>query len=97
MAHTAPFGPDARIDTSTIWLGALGTGLPFFGALELASHAVVSWWVLRWLLVGAAALVTLVVTQYTRPEPLTPVELVSHTLPVTGISLPWLTVRLAIL
>jgi MFS family permease len=85
VQDTPPFAPDAKIDPNAIWLAALATGLPFFASSELTTHAVVSWWVLPWLITGVAALVALVVTQYIGADPLTPVKLVSHTLPVTGI------------
>ncbi|HET9690525.1 MAG TPA: MFS transporter [Acidimicrobiales bacterium] len=85
LPNDPPFAPDAEIDTTAIWLAALATALPFYASSELAAHPVVSWEVLPALLVGVAALITLIVSQYRRENPLTPVRLVAHTLPVTGI------------
>ncbi len=80
-----PLDAEGPLDTTAIGLAALATGLPFFAASELTSRSLVSWWVLPGLLAGLAALVTLIVVEYRREDALTPVKLLAHTFPVTGV------------
>lgn len=80
-----PLDPDGPLDRSAILLAAGATALPFFAASELAGHPVVSWWVLPALVGGLLALATLLVVERVRRDALTPVGLLAHTLPITGV------------
>ncbi|MCU4183086.1 MFS transporter [Acidiferrimicrobium sp. IK] len=77
--------PDGPLDTGAVGLAALATALPFFGSSELTSHPLLSWWTLPPLAVGLLVLVGLIVVEYRRSDALTPVRLLAHTFPVTGI------------
>ena len=85
VAHTDPLQPDAPLDLTGIGLALAATSLPFIGASMLASEPLLSWYVLPFLLVGLGALVVLIAVEYLREGAVTPVRLLSHTFPVTGI------------
>lgn len=80
--------PDRRMgfDWSGIPLAAAGTLLPFIGVSWLSRGGVTSPGFLVPLILGLAALGTLVVRQYRKPDALMPVTLIAHTLPVSGIT-----------
>ncbi|MCU1378260.1 MAG: hypothetical protein JWN29_1243 [Acidimicrobiales bacterium] len=81
----APLDPEGRIDRSAIVLAAGATFLPFVGTAFLTSTQFLTWIVVAPLVVGLVFLVLLIVTQYRHREPLTPVRLISHTVPLTGL------------
>lgn len=76
---SAPWDPFA------IALAVLGCGAAFFGAGLLQASKAAGPASLVPLLVGAAAIVVLVVDQYRRQHPLMPVKAAATTVPVTGI------------
>jgi MFS family permease len=80
-----PLDPDGPLDLRAIGLAAAGTFLPFFATSELAGHPVDSWWVLPALAVGLVALASLLVREYRHDHPLTPLKLLAHTFPITGV------------
>ncbi|HVV24034.1 MAG TPA: MFS transporter [Pseudonocardiaceae bacterium] len=73
-------------DWSAIPVAAAATVLPFVGVSWLSRDSFGSTGFLMPLVTGLAALVLLVVRQYRKAEPLMPVRLLAHTLPVTGVS-----------
>lgn len=80
-----PLRPDASPDFSGLTLAVAATFLPFIGASFLTSEPVISWFFLPFAVVGVMALGTLLVVEYKRRDPVTPVKLLSHSFPVTGI------------
>lgn len=76
--------PGKRPDGTALLLALVGTYLTFYGIFALATHPWSSAIVLAPLLIGLLALVTLIVIEYRKPEPLMPVKLISSTLPVAG-------------
>ncbi|HET9076072.1 MAG TPA: MFS transporter [Acidimicrobiales bacterium] len=82
---TDPLQPDASLDVPALALAVAATVLPFFAASELSSQALISWLVLPALVIGVAALVALVVLEYRKKDAVTPVKLLAHSFPVTGI------------
>ncbi|HEX3796106.1 MAG TPA: MFS transporter [Acidimicrobiales bacterium] len=80
-----PLDPSGRLDKSAVVLAAAGTFLPFFAAAELTAEPPTSPLVYGTLIVGVGSLVTLLVVEYRRPDPLTPVRLLAHTFPIIGI------------
>ena len=89
--HADPPSPRMGFDPSGIPLAAAATVLPFLGVSLLASAPQPAPGFLVATAVGIAALLTLVVREYRKDEPLMPVELIAHTLPVTGIGTAMLT------
>lgn len=77
--------PRMGFDFSGIPLAAAATVLPFLGVSLLASAPAPEPGFLVVTAVGIAALVALVVREYRKDQPLMPVRLIAHTLPVTGI------------
>jgi hypothetical protein len=77
--------PRMGFDFSGIPLAAAATVLPFLGVSLLASAPAPEPGFLVTTAVGIAALVALVVREYRKDQPLMPVRLIAHTLPVTGI------------
>jgi MFS family permease len=73
-------------DWSAIPVAAAATVLPFLGVSWLSGGLFGPAGFLVPLVCGLAALVLLVVRQYRKAEPLMPVRLLAHTLPVTGVS-----------
>jgi MFS family permease len=74
-------------DFSAIPVAAAATILPFFGVAWLSRSSFTSPGVLVPLVLGVAALCTLMVRQYRKRRPLMPLKLLAHTLPVTGVSI----------
>lgn len=83
--HQGALNPDHRLDKSALVLAALATSLPFIGASLLESLPFASPEVLGPLVVGLLVLLALVITEYRRREPLTPMRLLTHTYPMTGL------------
>jgi MFS family permease len=83
--------PHMGFDPSGIPLAAAATALPFLGVSLLAAAPRPEPVPLVLVAVGLAALVALVVREYRKDRPLMPVELIAHTLPVTGIGAAMLT------
>lgn len=75
-----------RFDATAVGLALLATVLPFLAVSKLRSAATsfVSPLFLALLVAGLAALVALLLTQYHRDEPLSPVRPLSSTLPTIG-------------
>ncbi|MBO0828783.1 MAG: MFS transporter [Streptosporangiales bacterium] len=82
---TAP-SPGMGFDYSAIPVAAAATFLPFVGVSLLSAMSFTSPAILVPLVLGLAALGTLLVRQYRKPEALMPLKLLAHTLPVTGVS-----------
>ena len=82
---TDPLQRDASLDVPALSLAVASTVLPFFAASELATQPLISWLVLPAMLIGLAALVALVVLEYRKKDAVTPVKLLAHSFPVTGI------------
>ncbi|WP_433503479.1 MFS transporter [Pseudonocardia halophobica] len=83
--RTEPGSPRMRVDPSGVPLAAAATFLPFVGVSVLVGHAPTSPGFLVPTALGLAALVLLVVREYRTENPLMPVRLIAHTLPITGI------------
>jgi MFS family permease len=83
--RTEPGSPRMRFDPSGVPLAAAATFLPFVGVSGLVGHPPTAPGVLVPTVLGLAALVLLVVREYRTGDPLMPVRLIAHTLPVTGI------------
>jgi MFS family permease len=83
---TAP-SPRVGFDYSAIPVAACATILPFLGVAWLGRGSFTSSGFLVPLLLGTAALGTLLVRQYRKPRALMPLKLLAHTLPVTGVSI----------
>lgn len=81
-----PSPPRQSFDWSGIPLAFCATFLPFFGVSWLVRGGFGSPAFYLPLVVGLVALVLLLVRQYRKPQPLMPLKLIAHTLPVTGIS-----------
>jgi MFS family permease len=79
-----PQNPGLRFDKSGIALGLGATVLPFWAAGELTGHGFDSFLFAVPMAVGLACLVALLVTEYHKDEPLSPVKQMWHTLPVIG-------------
>jgi MFS family permease len=77
--------PRMGFDRSAIPLAAAATILPFLGVSLLATAPEPAPGFVVTTAVGVAALVVLVVREYRKDRALMPVELIAHTLPVTGI------------
>ncbi|HET6965846.1 MAG TPA: MFS transporter, partial [Acidimicrobiales bacterium] len=82
---TDPLRRDASPDLTGIGLAVAATVLPFIGSSFLASEPVISWYFLPFTVVGLAALVALLIVEYKRADPVTPVKMLAHSFPVTGI------------
>jgi MFS family permease len=81
-----PADPTAPKDPWAIGLAAAGAGLAFFGASELLTHPFVSTITLLPLAVGLALIVTLLVSQSLRKNPLLTIRsMLTSTIPVAGI------------
>ncbi|MDX6260728.1 MAG: hypothetical protein QOH84_2416 [Kribbellaceae bacterium] len=83
--HMTP-PPRLSFDWSGIPLAFAATFLPFFGVSWLIRGGFGSPVFYLPLVVGLAALLLMLVRQYQKPRPLMPLKLISHTLPVAGIS-----------
>ena len=79
-----PPNPGLRFDLSAMLLGLGTTVLPFWAASELTRRPFTSLLFTLPLAVGLACLVALLVTEYVRREPLSPVRQMWTTLPVVG-------------
>jgi len=78
------FNPGMPFDTAAILLAFFATVLPFWAAGELTGHGFSSYRFMIPLAVGFACFVALLLTQYHKKEPLSPVELLWHTYPLLG-------------
>lgn len=85
VGATDPMRPDAAPDRTGIGLAAAATALPFIGASFLTSEPVISWFFLPFTVVGVGAVAALLIVEYKREDPVTPVKMLSHSFPVTGI------------
>lgn len=88
---TEPLKPDARLDAGGLTLAAAACVLPFVGASLLTSRPLLSWDVLPVTLVGLASLAALLVVEYRRDDPVTPLRMLAHTFPITGILMAMVT------
>ena len=77
--------PRGPWDVVSLLLAGLGSAAAFFGASELTTHAMLSVIVFVPLLLGAGAIVALVVHQTFAADPLMPVRQLLHTKPTAGI------------
>lgn len=80
-----PFNPDLRFDKSAILLALAATALPFWAAGELRGRTFSSWFFMVPLAVGLACFVAMLLTQYHKLEPLSPVKPMWHTYPLVGV------------
>jgi MFS family permease len=82
-----PPNPDLRADWPAFALATFATVLPFLGVSLLVSptRGYSAPWFWAPLAAGVAALVALVVVEYRRDDPLTPVHELAKTLPIIGI------------
>lgn len=79
-----PPDPEMRFDLSGIVLGLAATVLPFWAVGELTGHGFNSFLFMVPLAVGMACLVALLLVEYHREEPLSPVKQMWHTFPLVG-------------
>lgn len=79
-----PQNPDLRFDLTGIVLGLGATALPFWGVGELTGNGFTSFFFMVPLTVGLACFVTLLVVEYHKEEPLSPVKQMWHTFPIIG-------------
>jgi len=86
-----PAPPRLKFDWSGIPLAFAATVLPFFGVSWLIRGGFGSPLFYVPAVVGLLALLVMLVRQYRKPQPLMPLKLISHTLPVTGIATAMIT------
>jgi hypothetical protein len=79
-----PPNPAMRLDLSGIMLGLAATVLPFWAVGELTGHGFTSFLFMVPLAVGMACFVALLLVEYHRSEPLSPVRDMWHTFPLVG-------------
>lgn len=85
IGDVEPAQPDLPIDAPVFPLALAGGALPLFGASWLTEKSFTSPFVWLPIVVGLGCLVTLIILEYRRRgEPLMPVRLIAHTLPVAG-------------
>ncbi len=82
---TPSFNPKTRLDVSAITLGLFGTFLTFLAAGEAPIVGFGSPLFIAPLTIGLILLVALLVSEYIKKNPLSPVKTVVHTIPLTGI------------
>lgn len=80
-----PLNPGARLDAAALVLSAAGVGFAFYGAGELKSQDWSSPRVYVPVALGCLALVTLIVLEIRRTEPLMPTRPLTTTFPIMGI------------
>jgi MFS family permease len=79
--------PRSRFDWSAVPVAAAATVLPFTAVAWVARSGFASPVFLVLLVVGAGFLVLLLVRQYRKPEPLMPLKMITHTMPLTGLGI----------
>lgn len=79
-----PQNPGMRFDATGIALGFLATVLPFWGVSELTGGSFDSLLFAVPLAVGVACFVALLLVEYHKDEPLSPVKQMWHTYPIVG-------------
>lgn len=79
-----PFNPRMRFDLAAVALGIPATVLPFWAVGELTGPGFASPFFIVPLTVGIACFVALLLIEYHLEEPLAPVKLMWHTLPLVG-------------
>lgn len=79
-----PLDPEFPVDRAAIWLTCLGTVLIFVATSVLSTTTLSSGWFWAPFLVGLLAVLTLVVLERRREQPLMPARDLSTQLPVTG-------------
>ncbi|GAA4693323.1 hypothetical protein GCM10023215_33190 [Pseudonocardia yuanmonensis] len=85
FGRSDPEAPRMRFDPSGVPLAAAATFLPFVGVSVLVGRPATAPGFVVPTVLGLAALVLLVVREYRKEDPLMPVRLLAHTLPITGI------------
>lgn len=84
LPHQDPPNRQMRFDLTAILLGLAGTVLPFWAVAQLSGSGFGSLRFAVPLSSGVACLAALLVVEYNREEPLAPVKLMWHTLPIVG-------------
>jgi MFS family permease len=79
-----PQNPDIRFDAAGVALALGATVLPFWAAGELTSHGFGSYLFTVPLAIGLAAFAALLIVEYHKDEPLSPVKEMWHTFPLIG-------------
>ncbi len=79
-----PPNPDMRFDATALMLGLAGTVLPFWASGELSGHGFASFWFAVPLSVGLVCFIALLLVEFYREEPLSPVKLMWNTSSVVG-------------
>ena len=79
-----PPKPDLRFDWPAIGLALASAVLPFIASGQLTGHSFGSYWFMVPLAIGLACLVTMLLVEYHQKEPLSPVKMMWHTLPLVG-------------
>ncbi|HEU5007361.1 MAG TPA: MFS transporter [Jatrophihabitantaceae bacterium] len=82
--------PRAGFDWSAVPVAAAATVLPFTAVAWIARSGFTSPVFLTMLVVGALFLGLLLLRQYRKSEPLMPLKLISHTMPLTGLGIAML-------
>ncbi len=77
--------PRIRFDKSAILLALAATALPFWASGELSGRGFSSYYFMVPMAVGMACFIALLLTQYHKMEPLSPVKPMWHTFPLVGV------------
>lgn len=84
LPHVDPPDPDLRVDRSGLLLGFAATVLPFWASGELQAHGFASALVAVPLGVGLVCFVALMLVEYHKQQPLSPIKRMWTTFPVCG-------------
>ncbi len=79
-----PFNPGRPVDWSALVLALAATALPFWAAGELTGHGFSSLRFVVPLAIGLVCLLALLLSQYHKRDPMSPVKGMWHTYPVVG-------------
>lgn len=85
LPHRPPLNPGLPVDVPALALSTAGAGLTFYGVGALMSHPWYSPRVYATVVLGVVALVTLVVVEVRKDQPLMPARPLLSTFPVMGI------------
>ena len=84
MPNDEPGNPDLAFDWQGLLLGLAGTALPFFASGELRAHGFGEAVVAVPLAIGLVCFAALMIVEYVKQKPLSPVERMWTTFPVVG-------------
>jgi MFS family permease len=84
MPNDEPGNPDLSFDWQALLLGLASTSLPFFASGELRAHGFAEAIVAIPLAIGLVCFAALMIVEYVKDEPLSPVKRMWTTFPVVG-------------